>query len=99
MAARGEIIDRIAASVDNRVIMASDLDREIRVTAFQDRGEAGFQPGAQTATLQAMIEQKLIQIELEQQPLSSAGPRRTGAGYRADSRRRISKTKRSTAPH
>ena len=33
--ARGEIIDRIAASVGNRVITASDLDRQIRVAAFR----------------------------------------------------------------
>jgi peptidyl-prolyl cis-trans isomerase SurA len=64
MAARGEIIDRIAASVDNRVIMASDLDREIRVAAFQDGVKLDFSPAHKRATLQAMIEQKLIQIEL-----------------------------------
>jgi hypothetical protein len=64
MAARGEIIDRIAASVDNRVIMASDLDREIRVAAFQDGVKPDFSPARKRAAMQAMIEQKLIQIEL-----------------------------------
>ena len=64
VAARGEIIDRIAASVGNRVITASDLDREIRVAAFQDGVKADFTPARKRATVEAMIEQKLIQTEL-----------------------------------
>jgi peptidyl-prolyl cis-trans isomerase SurA len=64
VAARGEIIDRIAASVGNRVITASDLDREIRVAAFQDGVKPDFSPERKRATVEAMIEQKLIQIEL-----------------------------------
>ena len=64
MAARGEIIDRIAASVGNRVITASDLDRAIRVAAFQDGVQADFSPVRKRATADAMIEQKVIQTEL-----------------------------------
>jgi parvulin-like peptidyl-prolyl isomerase len=64
MAARGEIIDRIAASVGNRVITASDLDRELRVAAFQDGVKTDFSPARKRAAAQAMIEQKLIQTEL-----------------------------------
>jgi parvulin-like peptidyl-prolyl isomerase len=64
MAARGEIIDRIAASVGNRVITASDLDRELRVAAFQDGVKPDFSPARKRATAEAMIEQKLIQTEL-----------------------------------
>jgi hypothetical protein len=64
MAARGEIIDRIAASVGNRVITASDLDRELRVAAFQDGVKADFSPARKRAAVEAMIEQKLIQTEL-----------------------------------
>jgi hypothetical protein len=63
--ARGEIIDRIAVSVGNRVITASDLDREIRVAAFQDGVKADFSPAHKRKTVESMIEQKLIQIELE----------------------------------
>jgi len=62
--AHGEIIDRIAASVGNRVITASDLDRQIRVTAFQDGVKTDFSPAHKRATAEAMIEQKLIQAEL-----------------------------------
>jgi peptidyl-prolyl cis-trans isomerase SurA len=64
MAARGEIIDRIAASVGNRVITASDLDREIRVAAFQDGVKADFSPARKRATAEKMIDQKVIRIEL-----------------------------------
>ena len=64
MAARGEIIDRIAASVGNKVITASDLDRELRVAAFQDGVKADFSPARKRAAVEAMIEQKLIQTEL-----------------------------------
>jgi hypothetical protein len=63
-AARGEIIDRIAASVGNRVITASDLDRQLRVAAFQDGVKADFSPERKRAAAEAMIEQKLIQTEL-----------------------------------
>jgi parvulin-like peptidyl-prolyl isomerase len=64
MAARGEIIDRIAASVGNRVITASDLDRQIRVAAFQDGVKPDFSPPSKRATAEAIVEQKLIQTEL-----------------------------------
>ena len=64
MAARGEIIDRIAASVGNKVITASDLDRQLRVAAFQDGVKADFSPARKRAAAEAMIEQKLIQTEL-----------------------------------
>ena len=48
----------------NRVIMASDLDRQIRVSAFQDGVKADFSAKHKKATAEAMIEQKLIQTEL-----------------------------------
>ena len=64
IAARGEIIDRIAASVGNRVITASDLDRELRAVAFQDGVKLDFSPARKRVTVNAMVEQKLIQTEL-----------------------------------
>jgi hypothetical protein len=60
-----DIIDRIAVSVGNRVIAVSDLDREIRVTAFLDGVQPDFSPAAKRATAERMIEQKLIRRELE----------------------------------
>lgn len=60
-----DIIDRIAVSVGNRVIAASDLDREIRVTAFLDGVAPDFSPAGKRATAERMVEQKLIRRELE----------------------------------
>jgi parvulin-like peptidyl-prolyl isomerase len=64
LAARGEIVDRIAASVGNRVITTSDLDRQLRVAAFQDGVKPDFSPARKRAAMEAMIEQKLIHAEL-----------------------------------
>src|SRR5439155_19869862 len=64
IAARGEIIDRIAASVGNRVVTTSALDRQIRVTAFQDGVKLDFSPARRRNMLESMIEQNLVQFEL-----------------------------------
>jgi hypothetical protein len=60
-----EIIDRIAASVDNLVITRSEVELQIRVAAFQD----GIPPDLSTAhkrkSLEAMIDQKLVQRDLQ----------------------------------
>jgi parvulin-like peptidyl-prolyl isomerase len=63
-AARGEIIDRIVASVGDRVITASDLDRELRVAAFLNGVKPEFTPARKRAAVDSMIEQKLIRLEL-----------------------------------
>ena len=60
-----DIIDRIAVSVGNRVIAVSDIDREIRVTAFLNSVQPDFSSPAKHDTAQRMIEQKLIRRELE----------------------------------
>lgn len=64
-AARAEIIDRIAVSVGNRVITQSDLERQIRVIAFQNGVKPDFSTANKHAVADKMIEQKLIQKELE----------------------------------
>jgi peptidyl-prolyl cis-trans isomerase SurA len=63
--ARAVVIDRIAVSVGNQVITASDLDREIRVTAFLNGVKPDFSPQNKRATADRMVEQKLIRKELE----------------------------------
>ena len=62
---RADIIDRIAVSVGNRVITTSDLDREIRVTAFLNGVKPDFSTAAKRTTADRLVEQKLIRIELE----------------------------------
>lgn len=59
------IIDRIAVSVGNRVITASDVDREIRVTAFLNGTQPDFSPANKRATAERLIDQRLIRNELE----------------------------------
>ena len=62
---RADIIDRIAVSVGNRVITTSDLDREIRVTAFLNGVKPDFTPAGKRATADRMVEQRIIRNELE----------------------------------
>ena len=65
IAAHGEIIDRIAVSVGSSVIAASDLDREIRVTAFLNGVKPDFSAAAKRATAERMVDQALVRHELE----------------------------------
>jgi peptidyl-prolyl cis-trans isomerase SurA len=65
VAAQADIIDRIAVSVGNRVITTSDLDREIRVTAFLNGAQPDFSAANKRATLDRLVEQKLVRNELE----------------------------------
>jgi hypothetical protein len=58
-------IDRIAVSVGNRVITASDIEREIRVNAFLDGVPPDLSPKARRAAAERMVEQRLIRHELE----------------------------------
>jgi hypothetical protein len=69
-----EIIDRIAVSVGNSVITASDLDREVRVTAFLNSMPPDFTAASKRATAERLIEQKLIrrEIELSRYPVPDA---------------------------
>jgi hypothetical protein len=62
---RAEIVDRIAVSVDNDVVTTSDIDREIRVTAFQNGKPPDFSPAARRAAADRLVEQQLIRRELE----------------------------------
>ena len=62
---RGEIIDRIAVSVGNQAITTSDVDREIRVTAFLNRRDPDFSAASRRATADRLVEQRLILRELQ----------------------------------
>ncbi len=46
-----DIIDRIAVSVGNQAITASDVEREVRVTAFLNRAPARLAAAAGTPAL------------------------------------------------
>jgi hypothetical protein len=64
-ALRAETIDRIAVSVGNRVITASDLDKQIRVAAFLSGTVADFTAKGKRAIADRLVEQRLIQNEIE----------------------------------
>jgi hypothetical protein len=51
--------------VGNRVVTASDLDCEIRVTAFLDGKPPDFSQAAKRAAADRLVEQQLIRRELE----------------------------------
>jgi hypothetical protein len=63
--ASAEIIDRIAVSVASSVITTSEVDRAIRVTAFQNRVDLDFRPANQRETAERLVDQKLIRREME----------------------------------
>jgi hypothetical protein len=62
---RAEIIDRIAVSAGNKVITATDLEREIRVAAFLNRQQPDLSPSVKQAAAERLVDQKLVQRELE----------------------------------
>jgi len=65
LTASATIIDRIAVSVGNRAITASDLDREIRITAFLNGVKPDFSPSARRTAAGRMVEQTLVRMEVE----------------------------------
>jgi hypothetical protein len=63
--ARAEIIDRIAISVGSTVTTAGEVDRAIRVTAFQNGVRPNFRPASRRETAQRLVDQKLVRREME----------------------------------
>ena len=64
-ATRAEVIDRVAVTLDNQVITASELELEIRVTAFLNGDTLDFSPEAGRKAAGRLIEQKLIRKEMQ----------------------------------
>jgi hypothetical protein len=58
--ARGEVVDRIAVTVDKQVIAVSDLVRDLRVSAFLDRKPVDLSSAAKRASATRLVEQALI---------------------------------------
>jgi hypothetical protein len=64
-AGRAEIIDRIAVTVGKRVIAASDVALEIRLSAFMNQAKPDFSPESKRKTADRLVERALIQEEVE----------------------------------
>ena len=60
-----EIIDRIAVTVDNRVVTENEVMRQIRIAAFLNSAEPDFSAANRRATADRLVEQLLIRRELE----------------------------------
>jgi hypothetical protein len=62
--APAEIIDRIAVSVAKHAIKLSDIDRDLRVTAFLNREPVNLSPKTRRAAAERLIDQALISDEI-----------------------------------
>ena len=58
-------IDRLAVTVGNRAITSSDIEREIRVTAFLNGQAPDLTAAGKRAAAERMVEQTLVRRELE----------------------------------
>jgi peptidyl-prolyl cis-trans isomerase SurA len=65
LAARAEVIDRIAITVGSRVITESDILREVRLAAFFNQAEADLSPLAKRQAAGRLVERALIEMEME----------------------------------
>ena len=65
VAAHGEIIDRVAVTVDRVVITESDLITHLRVAAFLNGAPAEITPEAKRQAAEQMVEQVLVRREME----------------------------------
>lgn len=64
-AARGELVDRVAVAVGNKVITETEIELRIRLTAFQNGSVPDHSLQSRRQTSQRLIEQKLIEHEME----------------------------------
>jgi hypothetical protein len=64
LAARADLIDRVAVSVQNSVITESEILRQIRVTAFLNGEKPDFSPENKRRTAERLVEQALIRREI-----------------------------------
>jgi hypothetical protein len=62
---RAEIIDRIVVSVGNQVVTASEVRRELQMTAFLNGAEMDLSADTRRKATERLIEQKLIRKEME----------------------------------
>ncbi len=65
VAARAEIIDRIAFTIDNRVVTESMLIQQIRLAAFYDNKEPDVSPAAKRKAADTLISQILLVREMD----------------------------------
>lgn len=67
------VLDRVVAVVNNRAILASDVDEEIRL-AVLDPGRVGMGALTPQAALEQLISRSLIQQQIREEDLQAAEP-------------------------
>jgi len=61
----GEIIDRIAVTVNDEVVTQSDLGEEIRISAFLNGEEPDFSPANKRRAAERIVERLLLRRDME----------------------------------
>ena len=70
---RGEIVDRIVATVNGQPILQSDWDTAMRCEAFLDQRALQFTPEAARASLDRLVDQELLRQQVRSFQLPPAG--------------------------
>ena len=71
-AARAEIVDRIAIVVNKRIVKDSDIDLDLRVTAFLNNQPLAATPAARKDSAQRLVDQVFIREEITSGDYESA---------------------------
>jgi len=58
------VLDRVAVVVGKRAIKLSDIERDIRVTAFLNRGAVDTSPAARCKSAERLVDQSVIRDEI-----------------------------------
>ncbi len=83
------VLDRIAVIVGSHVIKASDIDREIRTTAFLNGEKPDFSPDAKRKAASRLIDQQIIRTELENGGYPTPTPEEVDAFVRGVTKQRF----------
>ena len=70
---RGEIVDRIVATVNGQPILQSDWDIAMRCEAFLDQRALQFTPEAARASLDRLVDQELLRQQIRSFQLQPVG--------------------------
>jgi SurA-like protein len=70
---RGEIVDRIVATVNGQPILQSDWDTAMRCEAFLDQRPLQFAPEAARASLDRLVDQELLRQQIRSLQLQPVG--------------------------
>ena len=62
---RAAVLDRVAVVVGNQVITESEVEEEVRVTAFQNQEPPDFSPEKRREAAERLVDQQLIRNEME----------------------------------